>query len=106
MSDTIFAESTAPLRAAVAIFRISGPAAGQALETLTCRPLPTPRQAVVRRLWAGPQALIDQAMVIWLPGPGSFTGEDMVELHCHGGVAVRAAVQAALDPLRAGPPVQ
>ena len=100
MSDTIFAESTAPLRAAVAIFRISGPAAGQVLETLTCRPLPTPRQAVVRRLWAGPQALIDQAMVIWLPGPGSFTGEDMVELHCHGGVAVRAAVQAALSDVK------
>lgn len=96
MSETIFAESTAPLRAAVAVFRISGPAAGEVLVQLTGRALPTPRQAVVRRLMAAEEEVIDHALVLWLPGPASFTGEDMVELQCHGGAAVRAALQAAL----------
>jgi len=80
----------------VAVVRISGPAAEDALIALGGR-LPPPRRAVLRSLH-DPQdrTLLDRALVLWLPGPGSATGEDMAELHLHGGRAVVAAVLAAL----------
>ena len=89
--STIVAEASAPLRAAIAVLRVSGPAAGEVCRFLTGRPYPAARRAVVRTLRAGPNGEeLDQAMVIWLPGPGSFSGEDMLELHVHGGASVRA----------------
>ena len=95
--STIVAEASAPLRAAIAVLRVSGPAAGEVCRFLTGRPCPAARRAVVRTLRAGPNGEeLDQAMVIWLPGPGSFSGEDMLELHVHGGAAVRAAVLTAI----------
>jgi len=110
---TIFAQATAPGQAGVAVFRLSGPAAGPTLQALTRRPLPPPRQAVRRDLWAsnGPgdldapvvksdvrngHDLIDQALVLWFPAPASFTGEDVVELHIHGSKAVAAALAREL----------
>lgn len=96
MADTIFALSTASGRAAVAVVRLSGPAAGSALQALagSC---PPPRRAVLRALCdPASGALLDRGLVLWLPAPGSATGEDMVELHLHGGRAVVAAVLAAL----------
>lgn len=80
--------------------RISGPGAGETLERLTDRPRPVPRRATLRTLVhpAGGDRL-DRALVLWLPGPGSATGEDMAELHLHGGRAVTAAVLAALGSL-------
>ena len=89
MNDTIFAPATAAGRAAVAVIRVSGPESSQILEALAA-PLPAPRRAVVRRLMAHGQTL-DEALILWLPGPGSFTGEDSAELHLHGG---RAGVEA------------
>ncbi|MEC8028910.1 MAG: tRNA uridine-5-carboxymethylaminomethyl(34) synthesis GTPase MnmE, partial [Pseudomonadota bacterium] len=95
--STIVAEASAPLRAAIAVLRVSGPAAGEVCRFLTGRPCPAARRAVVRTLRAGPNGEeLDQAMVIWLPGPGSFSGEDMLELHVHGGASVRAAVLTAI----------
>ena len=95
--STIVAEASAPLRAAIAVLRVSGPAAGEVCRFLTGRPYPAARRAVVRTLRAGPNGEeLDQAMVIWLPGPGSFSGEDMLELHVHGGASVRAAVLTAI----------
>ncbi len=87
--------------------RVSGPAAGAAL-TMLAGKLPPPRRAVLRSL-SDPvtAALLDRALVLWLPGPGSATGEDMAELHLHGGRAVVAAVLGALgqiDGLRAAAP--
>jgi tRNA modification GTPase len=71
--------------------------AGAALETLTGKPRPAPRVARVRQLTdPDSTAAIDRALVLWFAGPGSFTGEDMVELHVHGGRAVVAAVIEAL----------
>jgi len=96
MSDTIFALATAPGRAAVAIVRISGPKAGAALRGLAGS-LPNPRQASVRRLQGADGQPIDEALILWLPGPGSYTGEDMAELQTHGGVAVVAAAIRALE---------
>ena len=94
MNSTIFALSSAPGRAGVAVVRVSGPLAGPALTGLA-GPLPAPRQAVLRRL-AFDGAQIDRALVLWFAGPVSFTGEDLAELHIHGGRAVREAVFSAL----------
>ena len=94
---TIVAEASAPLRAAIAILRVSGPAAAAVCRFLTGRPCPPARRAVLRTLRAGPDGEdLDQAMVLWLPGPASFSGEDMLEVHVHGGAAVRASVLAAI----------
>src|SRR6185437_1895004 len=95
VSDTIFAAATAPGRAGLAVIRVSGEGAGRAVERLTGQPLRPPRRAVLRRLThAG--AEIDQGLVLWFPGPGSFTGEDVAEFHVHGGRAVRDSLFAAL----------
>ena len=97
VADTIFALSTAPGRAGVAVVRLSGAAAGGALEALLGRDRPAPRKATLARLRdPGSGAPIDEGLVLWFPGPRSFTGEDMAELHLHGGPAV---VAAALDAL-------
>jgi tRNA modification GTPase len=93
---TIFALSSAPGRAGVAVIRISGPASGRVLDMLAS-PRPEPRLAALRRL-RNPSSgeVIDQALVLWFPAPGSFTGEDVAELHVHGG---RAVVQAVLSAI-------
>jgi len=98
MSGTIFALSSGAPPAGVGVIRLSGPAAGAALAALA-GPLPPPRRAVLRRLHDAAGALLDQALVLWLPGPGSATGEDMAEIHCHGGRAVIAAIEAALGAM-------
>lgn len=95
--DTIFAPASGLGRAAVALVRISGPAAGTALDALAGG-RPEPRRLSLRHLRdPATQAVLDQAVIVWLPGPGTATGEDMAELHLHGGVAVRAAVLRALS---------
>ena len=93
--ETIFALSSGRPPAAIAVVRISGPDAGTALVTLAGT-LPRPRQASLRALRDTDGALLDQALVLWLPGPASATGEDLAELHLHGGRAVVAAVEHAL----------
>ncbi|HVR90051.1 MAG TPA: tRNA uridine-5-carboxymethylaminomethyl(34) synthesis GTPase MnmE [Novosphingobium sp.] len=106
MTETIFALSSGAPPAAIAIVRISGPRAGEALATLAGR-LPVARRAVSVRLRNTGGETLDRALALWLPGPGTATGEDTAELHCHGGRAVVAAVEAALSALpglrRAGP---
>jgi len=97
MSETIYALSTAPVRAALAVVRLSGPNSHAALKNLTGRAAPPPRQAVLRRLYDGPGGrLLDEALVLGFTAPHSFTGEDMVELHLHGGPAVTQSVLRAL----------
>jgi tRNA modification GTPase len=95
MTDTIFALSSGAPPAAIGAIRISGPAAGEALSALAGG-LTCPRRASFRPLCGVDGTLLDRALVLWLPGPGTATGEDMAELHCHGGRAVIAAVEAAL----------
>jgi len=96
MTDTIFAPATAAGRAAVAVVRLSGPQAKRAVRALA-GDLPPARRASVRRLRDAAGALIDEALVLWFPGPGSYTGEDAAELHVHGGQAVVSAVVEALS---------
>lgn len=95
MTDTIFALSSGAPPAAIAVIRVTGGLASVALRRLTGR-LPHPRRAVLASLRRHTGELLDQAMVLWLPGPATVTGEDVIELHCHGGRAVVAAVLAAL----------
>lgn len=106
MDDTIFAVSSGTPPAAIGIIRISGPRAGDALEALSAKTL-EPRRASLATLRGRGGALLDQALVLWFPGPNTATGEDLCELHCHGGKAVLAAVSDALsqiDGLRAAEP--
>lgn len=93
--DTIVALSSGRPPAAIGVIRVSGPAALEAVAALA-GPLPSPRHASLRSLRDAAGDLLDRALVIVFPGPASATGEDLVELHCHGGRAVMAAVEAAV----------
>ena len=95
MTDTIFALATAPGRAAVAVVRISGPGSVAALMALTDRSV-APRRASVRTLSDASGEAIDTALVLRFAGPHSYTGEDCVELHLHGGRGVVDSVTQAL----------
>ena len=96
LHDTIVAESTARGAAAVAVVRLSGPEAHRVAAAL-CAPvtLPPPHKLARRQLSDGVGAVLDDALVVVMPGPRSFTGEDVAELHLHGSPAVVDAVVAA-----------
>ncbi len=94
-AGTIFALASGALPAGLAVIRVSGPAAGKALRRLTGGPLPRPRRATLAAL-GSLECTLDRGLVIWFPGPGSFTGEDVAEFHIHGGRAVAAAMLAEL----------
>ncbi|MBC2652467.1 tRNA uridine-5-carboxymethylaminomethyl(34) synthesis GTPase MnmE [Novosphingobium aerophilum] len=93
--STIFALSSGAPPAAIAVVRISGANAALALRQLAGR-LPVPRRAVTATLRDDTGLDLDRALVLWLPGPHTATGEDCAELHLHGGRAVVAAVERAL----------
>lgn len=92
---TIFALSSGAPPAGVGVIRVSGPQAGAALLGLAGR-MPPPRRASLAQLRDASGALLDEALVLWFPGPNTATGENLAEFHCHGGRAVIAAVEAAL----------
>ena len=94
-SDTIVALASGAVPAAIAVIRISGPETRRVLEAF-CGGVPDPRHASLRDI--GPPRLpaIDRGLAIWFPGPASFTGEDMAELHTHGSRAVVSAVIEAV----------
>lgn len=96
--DTIFAVSSGRPPAAIAVIRVSGP---QAFAAATCiaGKLPPGRMAAVRTLRDVDGAMLDRALVISFVGPATATGEDLLELHCHGGRAVIAAVEGALSAI-------
>ncbi len=99
MTDTIFAPATAHGRAGVAIIRLSGPTAATALTALTGRPPPAPRLAARATYRDAKGDLLDHGLALYFPRPASFTGEDVVELHLHGGRAVSAAIMDTLGAL-------
>ncbi|WP_176085606.1 tRNA uridine-5-carboxymethylaminomethyl(34) synthesis GTPase MnmE [Martelella sp. HB161492] len=98
-SDTIYALSSGGLPSGVAVIRLSGPAAFAAC-TIIAGSVPSPRFARLMKLVDGEGGTIDQALVLSFPGPASFTGEDCVEFHLHGG---RAVVNHMLECLSALP---
>ena len=87
LEDTIFALSSAPGRAGVAVLRVSGPRAGPTLAVLAGSCPPARHARLVRLTDPDTGAAIDRGLVLWFPGPASFTGEDMAEMHLHGGRA-------------------
>ncbi len=99
-AETVFAPASGHGRAGIAVVRISGSAAGTALARLTGRDVWPPRRAL-RATLADPATgdLIDRGLAIWFPGPASFTGEDIAELHVHGGPAVLNGVAEALSAM-------
>jgi tRNA modification GTPase len=104
--QTIFALSSGRSPSAIALVRVSGPQAGAALTALAGR-IPAPRLATRALLRDADRQPIDDAVVLWFPGPASATGEDVAEFHVHGGRAVLAALFAALsafDQMRAADP--
>lgn len=97
-ADTIFALSSGQLPAAIAIVRVSGFAAGEAIAALAGK-TPEPRRATMARLRDASGDLLDHALILLFPGPATATGEDVAEFHLHGGRAVAAAVLGALSML-------
>lgn len=98
-SSTIYALSSGHGRAGVAVVRVSGPGAGLAVDRMAA-PRPAPRYAAFRRI-RHPETtdLIDEALLLWLPGPRTETGEDMAEFQVHGSAAVIRALYGALAAL-------
>ena len=98
-SDTIFAFSTAPGRAGIAVLRLSGPAAGETLAALAGR-LPMARHATLATFHdPRSKTAIDRGLALYFPAPHSLTGEDMAEIHVHGGRAVSAALIDSLGAI-------
>src|SRR5512133_3772184 len=94
--QTIFALSSGRLPSAIALVRVSGPQVGK-IVTMLAGKTPSPRMATRALLTDVGQRPIDDAVVLWFPGPASATGEDVAEFHVHGGRAVLAALFAALS---------
>ena len=95
---TIFALSSGPGLSGVAVIRISGPDTSKAIKLLTNKDLPKPRTATLRKInKIRSFELIDEGLIIWFPGPESYTGEDMAEIHVHGSKAVVDALHSSLS---------
>src|SRR5260221_13111053 len=94
--QTIFALSSGRPPSAIAVVRVSGPRAGAVLTSLAGK-MPAPRMATRVLLRGAGQQPIDDAVVLWFPGPASATGEDVAEFHVHGGRAVLGGLFAALS---------
>ncbi len=98
---TIYALSSGPGISGVAVVRISGPDSSKVLKLLTKNELPIPRVATLRKINdIKTSELIDEGLILWFPGPQSYTGEDMVEIHVHGGKAVVEALLTTLSNLK------
>jgi len=98
---TIYALSTGPGVSGVAIIRISGPESSNVIKLLTGTDIPKPRMATLRKINnINTSDLIDEGIIIWFPGPESYTGEDMAEIHVHGGKAVVLALQKEISKIK------
>ena len=98
---TIYALSTGPGISGIAIIRASGTEVKKIIQLLTNKPLPSPRVATIRKInKINTSELIDEGIVLWFPGPGSYTGEDLVEFHIHGSKAVSDALHASISEVK------
>ena len=98
---TIYALSTGPGLSGVAIIRISGPSTTEVVKLLTGKSKLKPRMATLLKINnINTSELIDEGIIIWFPGPHSYTGEDMAEIHVHGGKAVILAVQREISKIK------
>ncbi len=98
---TIYALSTGPGVSGVAIIRISGSEAALAIKSLTGKDVPKPRMATLRKInKINTSEMIDEGLIIWFPGPNSYTGEDMAEIQVHGGKAVIEAIHNSISKIK------
>ncbi len=97
---TIYALSTGPGVSGIAVIRISGKETKVAINKITGKSLPKPRMAVLRKFnKINDNQLIDEGILLWFPGPESYTGEDMAEFHVHGSRAVIKEIQNSLSQI-------
>ena len=100
MIDTIYSLSTGAGSSGVAIIRLSGSASEEVLKILTRKQTTKPRLASLRRIHSPVnQDAIDEGIVIWFPGPNSYTGEDVVEFHVHGGPSITEEVLKSISTI-------
>ena len=98
---TIYALSSGAGLSGVAMIRISGSQTQKIIKSITGRDLPQARMATLRKINnINTSELIDEGIIIWFPGPRSYTGEDMAEIHVHGGKAVILAVQNEISKIK------
>ncbi len=98
---TIYALSTGPGVSGIAIIRVSGEDTSKVIKSLTGGQLPEARIATLRKIYKiNTFELIDEGIILWFPGPQSYTGEDMAEIHIHGGKAVILAVQNEIAKIK------
>ena len=98
---TIYALSTGPGVSGIAVIRISGLETAKVVKSITNKQLPQPRVATLRKIKnINTHELIDEGIILWFPGPESYTGEDMAEIHVHGGKAVILAVQKEISKIK------
>ena len=98
---TIYALSSGPGVSGVAIIRVSGRNTKKVIESLTNKPVPKSRTATLRKINnINTSELIDEGLILWFPGPESYTGEDMAEFHVHGSRAVVEAVQTSISKIK------
>jgi len=97
---TIYALSTGPGVSGLAVIRISGKDTRVAINKITGKSLPKPRKAVTRKFnKINNNQMIDEGILLWFPGPASYTGEDMAEFHVHGSRAVINEIQYSLSQI-------
>ena len=97
---TIYALSSGPGIAGISVIRVSGPETEKVIKKLTGKELPAPRLATVRKFnKIKDKELIDEGILIWFPGPKSYTGEDMAEIHVHGSIAIVEAIHEAISSI-------
>ena len=98
---TIYALSTGPGVSGIAIIRISGPEASTVIKSLTGKKIPKPRMATLRKINnINTSELIDEGIILWFPGPESYTGEDMAEIQVHGSKAVIDALHSSISKIK------
>ena len=98
---TIFALSSGPGTSGIAVIRISGPEASLVIKKLTEKNIPEPRVATLRKInYINTSELIDEGMILWFPGPESYTGEDLAEIHVHGSKTVVEAIHSSISKIK------
>ena len=98
---TIYALSSGPGISGIAVIRVSGKNTSEVIKHVTGEDLPTPRMATLRKFNKnGGKELIDEGVIIWFPGPNSYTGEDLAEFHVHGSRAVINAMHLAISKIK------
>ena len=94
---TIYALSSGPGISGIAVIRVSGKDTSNVVKLLTNAELPRPRVATLRKInKINTSELIDEGLILWFPGPESYTGEDMAEIQVHGSKAVIDAIHSSI----------